>query len=341
MGEFQNYIVRRLLYTIPMFLGISILIFTLTRLLPGDPVRLALGPNASAEMVEQARRVWNLDKPLYMQYVTYLVGFFSGDWGISLKTGNNVLQELTRFAPASYELTVVAVSFATIVGIPLGVVSAVHKDEWEDHSGRILSIAGISMPLFWIGIVLQILLASTLKIVPVGGRIGEGATPPAAITGFYLIDSLVTANWNTFWNSAWHIALPAFVLSFPALANISRLVRSAMVDQRSKDYILLQTAYGMPSRLVTYKYMLRNSLAAALTMIALMFAYSLGSIVLVETVFFWPGMGNYLVSAIFFKDLNAITSVVILVGLIVLAANFIVDLLYGYVDPRVRFGEER
>jgi peptide/nickel transport system permease protein len=324
-----------------MFLGITVLIFVLTRLLPGDPVRLALGPNATAEMVEHARQVWNLDKPLYIQYLTYLSGFFMGNWGISLRTNNNVLQELVRFAPASYELIAVAVSFATIVGIPLGVVSAVHKDEWEDHSGRLLSITGISMPLFWIGIVLQVFLASYLKLVPIGGRLGEGATPPVTITGFYLIDSLVTGNWNSFWNSAYHIALPAFVLSFPALANISRLVRSAMVDERGKDYVLLQTAYGMPPPLITYKYMLRNSLSAALTMIALMFAYSLGSVVLVETVFFWPGIGYYLVDAIFFKDLNAITSVVILVGVLVLAANFIVDLLYGYVDPRIRYGEER
>jgi len=338
---YGSYVLRRLLYTIPIIFGISVLIFVLTRVLPGDPVKLALGPDATPEMIAQARRIWNLDKPLYVQYVVFMVGFFTGDWGVSLRTYNNVLVDLARFAPATYELTAAAVMFSTLVGIPIGIVAAMHKDKWQDHGSRILSIGGVSMPLFWTGIMLQLLIASYFRLLPIGGRIGDGIARPVHITGFYLLDSLFTGNWEAFWSSAQHIILPAFVLSFPSLANISRLVRSAMIDQRSKDHVILQIANGMPRRLIVYKYMLKNSMASALTMIALMFAYSLGSVALVEMVFFWPGMGTYLVQGIYFKDFNAIMSVVILVGIIIVMANFIVDLLYGYLDPRIRYGEER
>lgn len=338
---YGSYLIRRLLYTIPIIFGISVLIFILTRVIPGDPVKLALGPDATPDMIAQARRIWNLDKPLHMQYIAFIVGFFTGDWGISLRTYNNVLADLARFAPATYELTAVAVSFSALVGILTGIVAATHKDKWQDHISRILSIGGVSMPLFWSGIMLQLLIASYFKLLPIGGRIGDGVTPPVHVTGFYLLDSLLSGNWIAFWSCAQHIILPAFVLSFPSLANINRLVRSAMIDQRSKDYVILQEANGMPRRLIVYKYMLKNSLASAITMIALMFAYSLGGVALVEAVFFWPGMGNYLVQAIHFKDFNAIMSVVVLVGIIIVAANFLVDLLYGYLDPRIRYGEER
>ena len=337
---FSDYLVRRLIYTIFIIIGITILIFVLTRVLPGDPVRLALGPEASGAQIEQTRRIWGLDQPLYIQYFRFVIGFFTLDWGMSTRTLQPVIDDIAKYGPASYELSILSLLIAVAIGLPLGIVSAVNKDKWQDHLGRITSLTGVAMPIFWTGLMLQLLLSSYLGIFPIGMRLSPGMDAPSHITGFYTIDSLLAGDWGLFWDASYHLILPALVLSFPGIANISRLMRSTMIDQRSKEYITLQTTYGMPRRLITYKYMLKNSFAATLTMIALMFAYSLGGIVLIERVFIWPGLGTYLVDGIWYKDFNAIMSVVVMVGIIIVIANLIADLIYGYLDPRIRYGAD-
>ncbi len=324
-----------------ILLGISILMFILSRSLPGDPARLALGPNATQEQVEQLRNIWGLDQPIYIQYFNFMRGFVVGTWGVSIRTRVDVFYDISRYLPATLELTIVSMIFAILVAVPLGVVSAMNKDKWEDHVDRLLSLAGLSLPQFWSGIILQIVLASWLKLLPITGRLDMQMTAPVRVTGMYLVDSLLTANWPVFWNASWHILLPAFVLAFPQIANISRLTRTSMIEELNKDYTTLLKAYGLPRGIIQYKYMLKNAFNATLTIIALSFAYAFAGAVVVEAVFSWPGMGLYLVTSILWKDLNAITASVLVVGIAIVVVTFALEVLRGYLDPRVRFGEGR
>jgi len=336
---FRSYVITKTLMFSGIIIGISVLMFVLARALPGDPARLALGPNATQQQVEDLRRIWGLDQPIYIQYFSFIKGFVVGNWGISIRTRNDVFYDVSRLVPATLELTIVSMIFSILVGVPLGVVSATKKDKWEDHAGRILSLAGVSLPQFWTGIILQVVLASWLALFPIQGRLDPTMTLPARITGMYILDSLLTGNWPVFWNAWWHVLLPAFVLSFPQIANISRLTRTSMIDQVGKDYITLLSAYGLPKAIVQYKYMLKNAFNATLTIIALSFGYSLAAAVVVEAVFAWPGMGLYLVTSIVWKDLNAITGSVLVVGIAIVIATLVLEVLRGYLDPRIRFGE--
>jgi len=334
---FSDYLVRRLIYTIFIIIGITILIFVLTRVLPGDPVRLALGPEASGAQIEQTRRIWGLDQPLYIQYFRFVIGFFTLDWGISTRTLQPVIDDIAKYGPASYELSILSLIIAVAIGLPLGIVSAINKDKWQDHFGRITSLTGVAMPIFWTGLMLQLLLSSYLGIFPIGMRLSPWLDPPTHITGFFTLDSLLTGNWTVFWDASYHLILPALVLSFPGIANISRLMRSTMIDQRSKEYITLQTTYGMPRRIITYKYMLKNSFAATLTMIALMFAYSLGGIVLIERVFNIDGMGYLGYTSILQRDYPVALGILVVGSLLMLLGNILSDVIYAVVDPRIRF----
>ena len=338
--EYKDYLIRKAILVIPVLLGLTLVIFIMTRLLPGDPATLALGPNATPEQALHLRELWGLDDPLPIQYYSFLRGIIVGDWGLSLRTGNPVTSDVGRFMPATLELVTVAVFFAVIIGTPLGVVSAVNKDRVQDHASRLISLIGIAMPAFWIGILLQLWISSGLRLLPVIGRLEFGIESPSQITGLYLIDSLITGNFVAFSNSFEHLLLPAFTLSLPALANISRLVRSTMIDQRSKDYTQTAISYGLPFRLITYKYMLRNAMIPTVAFIAALYPVSLGSAVLVEAVFSWPGLGTYLVDSIYTKDIPAIGGSVIVIGTMVVFFNFIAELAYGYLDPRIRSGEK-
>jgi peptide/nickel transport system permease protein len=268
-------------------------------------------------------------------------GFVVGTWGVSIRTRVDVFFDVSRYLPATLELTIVSMIFAILVAVPLGVASAMNKDKWEDHVDRLLSLAGLSLPQFWSGIILQIVLASWLMLLPITGRLNMEMTPPVRITGMYLLDSLLTANWPVFSNASWHIVLPAFVLAFPQIANISRLTRTSMIEELNKDYTTLLKAYGMPRGIIQYKYMLKNAFNATLTIIALSFAYAFAGAVVVEAVFSWPGMGLYLVTSILWKDLNAITASVIVVGIAIVVVTFALEVLRGYLDPRIRFSEAR
>jgi len=320
-----------------LFRSLSIVIFILTRALPGDPVRLALGPLAPQEAVDQLRHIWGLDQPLYVQYYRFLAGIFQGSFGVSLASRRDVILDLQQFLPATIELATVAIIFAVLVAVPLGVISAVRKDKWQDHTSRILALSGVSLPDFWTAIMLLVLFGSWLRILPIGGRLSAGLTPPPWITGSVLIDSLLAGNLTDFVNAFEHIILPAFVLSLAPIANIARVTRSMMIDQATKDYVLMENASGLPSFLVTYKYMLKNAFAPTLTLIALQYAFAFGGAVVVEYVNTWPGIGSYLAYAILNKDINAIAGVALVVGAVIAIANTVADLAYGWLDPRIRF----
>lgn len=337
---YKDYIARRVLQVIPVLFGLSVLIFTISRVLPGNPVRLALGPEASQAQVARVRREMGLDEPVYQQYINWLAGLFQGQWGASLRTGNNVLYDIMVRLPATFELVLVALVFAIALGVPFGVIAGTNKDHWPDHVSRVLALSGVSMPRFWVGILLQILFVSMLGLLPLTGRLSNGVAKPPAYTGLFLIDSLIAGQWSTFVDAAKHIVLPAFALGLSTLAQTMRLIRSDMIEEQRKDYVLAAQGYGLPQNLIRYKYMLKNAFTSSLTIIGLAFGFLLGNAFLVEIVFAWPGMASYGVNAILYQDFNAIVGVTMVVGLAFVSANLVVDVLYGYLDPRVRMGDE-
>ena len=328
---------RRLGEGIPTLFGLSILMFALTRLVPGDPVRVALGEYATEEEVQQLRAEMGLDEPLYVQYIDWLTGIFQLDWGTSLQTRQNVYTEISATFPATLELVLVAVLFAVLLAVPFGVIAATNKDRWPDHLSRVSALVGVSMPRFWLGIVLQVLLVVWLGLFPLTGRL-SGAPPPD-VTGLYLVDSLIAGQMGTFIDALKHIFLPALTLSVGTLAQVMRLVRSDMIDESRKEYILAARAYGLPTNLITYKYMLKNAFSSSLTIIGLAIGVLLGGAFVVEIVFAWPGMARFGVRSIQFQDYNAVMGVVMVVGVAYLIANFFVDVLYAYLDPRLRMEE--
>jgi peptide/nickel transport system permease protein len=328
---------RRLGEGIPTLFGLSVLMFALTRLVPGDPVRVALGEYATEEEVQQLRAEMGLDEPLYVQYIDWLTGIFQLDWGTSLQTRRNVYTEVSATFPATLELVLVAVLFAVLLAVPFGVIAATNKDRWPDHLSRVSALVGVSMPRFWLGIVLQVLVVVWLGLFPLTGRL-SGAPPPD-VTGLYLVDSLIAGQMGTFIDALKHIFLPALTLSVGTLAQVMRLVRSDMIDESRKEYILAARAYGLPTNLITYKYMLKNAFSSSLTIIGLAIGVLLGGAFVVEIVFAWPGMARFGVRSIQFQDYNAVMGVVMVVGVAYLIANFLVDVLYAYLDPRLRMEE--
>ncbi len=332
--SFVTFLLRRVLHIVPALVGLSILMFFISRVLPGDPARLALGPEATQEQVEQLRREIGLDKPLSTQYAVYITGLFRGDFGFSLRTRRNVAQDVREFLPATVELTTVAMLFAVVIGVPLGVISAVRKDRPEDHVSRLIALAGVALPRFWLAILLQLLFAYYLGVLP---TIGRGPAPPVRFSGLFLIDSLVSFDVPAFLGALRHVALPAFALSLGSLAQIMRLVRASMIEEMRRDYALAARSYGLPDRLIVYKYVLKNAFSSALTVIGLSYGFLLGNAFLVEAVFAWPGIGLYGVDSLLFKDLNAVMGVTLVVGVAFAVANLLVDVAYGYLDPRIRY----
>jgi len=324
--------------TIPAFIGLSILIFVIARVIPGDPARLALGPEAGTAQVEQLRREMGLDQPLYVQYLRYAQGITEGKLGRSLYTFRDVADDLREYFPATLELTTVGMLLAVLIGVPLGVLTAIRQNKWEDHVGRIYALSGVSMPRFWIGILLQLVLAYRLGLLPTTGRFEPGVPMPHTVTGFILVDSLLARDGQAFVTALKYLLLPAFVLALSPIAQIMRVVRASMIEQTRRGYVSTALANGMPRNLLTYKYMLKNAFIAALTIIGLLYGFFLGGAFVVETVFSWPGMARYGVTALIYKDFNAVVGVTLVVGLAYAVINFVVDVLYGYFDPRIRLG---
>lgn len=335
--KYRNYLIRRFLSMIPVLFGLSVLIFGIARIVPGDPARLALGPRASDEAVRELRREMGLNDPIPIQYIEYISGVFQGDMGRSLTTGRNVLSDLIYYFPATFELVVVAMLIALVVGIPLGVISALNKDEFADNASRGFAFFGVSLPRFWIAIMLQLVLAFSLGLFPATGRIGD--IEHARITGLLLVDSLLTVNLEAFRSAVWHVFLPAVTLSLAPLADVTRMTRSSFIEEYNKEYVDGLRTHGVPERLLAYKYVLKRSSTSTLTLAGLDFGFLIGGAFLVEIVFDWPGMARYGVNAILENDINAVVGVTIVIGLVFLLANFVVDVLYGFLDPRIRTGD--
>lgn len=331
-----HYILRRVLLIIPLIIGISLMTFSISHLVPGDPARLAAGIHASEEAVEAMRERLGLNEPLYVQYAIYMRGLIQGDLGTSIMTRKPVMRDILQRWPGTIELTLVSMALILILGIPLGIFSAVQKDEPLDHASRIFSLLGVSVPSFWLALLFQLIFCKHLGLFPLGYRtdIDIGLT---RITGFNILDSILALNLNALINSLWHIILPALVLGFQGLATIQRLLRSNMLDALTQDYVKLAKAKGLPSNRIIYRHVLRNSMIPVVTVAGLMFGGMLGGTFIIETIFSWPGMGRYGTRAIMSLDFPAIMGVTIMYTVIFAVANLIVDILYAYLDPRIRY----
>ena len=339
--EFLLCLMRRMLWSLLVLVGLSVVIFTIARALPGDPVRLALGPRASAEQVEQLRQSLGMDKPLVQQYGLYVTGLAEGDFGLSLLTKRPVSDDIRETFAATFELVLATITIAFVLGVPLGIVAARWKDQWPDNLVRLIAIFSAVTPSFFLALVLQILAGYILHILPTTGRLPPGLTFSADITGLMTIDSLLHGRLDVFGQSLRYLLLPSLALSAATMGQIARITRASMIDVASQDYIEASRAFGIPERVRVLKYMLRPSFVPPLTISGLEFASLIGNAFVVELVFAWPGMAAYGVRTIMQKDLNAVMGVVIVSGVFFVVVNVVIDVLVGVVDPRIRIRGRR
>jgi peptide/nickel transport system permease protein len=332
--SFTNVVRRRLILLFFVVFGVSLVTFAMSHMIPGDPARMMAGERATNELVAHMRQVLGLDKPLPLQYLDYVRDLLQGNFGISIRTQRPVVNDLLLFFPATIELAVAALLFAVLLGIPFGVVSAVAKDRAIDQVARTISVTGISTPAFWLGLLLIYLFYGRLGIFPGSGRI-DGA-PPLHITGFYTVDALVTGNWSALRSALSHLALPALTLGFVHLGIVTRQVRSAMLEVLQEDYVRTAKAGGLSRPQIILDHALRNALIPSVTMIGLAFGDLLYGAVLTETVFAWPGMGNYVVQSISALDFPAIMGFTVIASTAYVFVNLVVDLTYMFLDPQIR-----
>lgn len=326
---------KRLPGVVMVVIGVSLITFIISHLIPGDPARLIAGDRATDEIVAAIRTKLGLDLPLYQQYWNYLVGLVHGDLGTSIRTNRPVLEDIAAFFPATLELALVALVLATVVGIPLGVLSAVYRNKPIDQLVRTISVTGISTPAFWLGLGLIVLFYGRLGWLPGGGRLEQGMAPPTDITGLFLIDSLLTWNIPVFLNALKHLVLPAFTLGFVHLGVVARQIRSAMLEQLGEDYVRTARAFGLSRWAVVFRQALPNALIPSVTVLGLALGDLLYGAVLTETVFGWPGMGAYVVESIQALDFPAVMGFAVVVSFAYVLVNLLVDLVYRWLDPRI------
>lgn len=330
------FITKRLLLLVLMLVGLLAITFTISHVAPGDPASLAAGPDATKEMVENIRRQYGLDKPLREQFAIYASGVLEGDFGRSVRTSRDVGADLLRYFPATFELVTFSILIACVLGIPLGMLAALFHNGWVDHATRILSVSGMALPMFWLGLMLQLLIALEWGLLPLGGRLDLMTEPPSFVTGMYLIDSLLVGRWDVFGDAFAHLILPATALCFPALASIMRVNRAEMLEALNQDYVTGARAMGISEWRIVCLYALKNALIPTLAMIGLRYGWMLGGTVLVESVFDWPGIGLYAVQSAVSSDFQPIMGVTLLIGLNFMLVNLLVDILYAWIDPRLR-----
>lgn len=331
-----GYLLRRIGLAALMLLGLVCLTFVISNVAPSDPAALAAGPDAGRSQIEQARRDYGLDRPLAEQFIRYVGDLLHGDFGRSIATGRPVGTDLARYFPATLELVILAMALGVLLGVPLGVLSALRKDGPVDHATRIFAVSGIALPPFWFGLLLQLGFATWLGWLPTSGRMSVFTEPPDPITGLLLVDTLLTGNLAVFQEALSHIVLPAVVLSLPCLASILRVNRSEMVEALRMDYVTAARAHGVTPWRIVAVHALKNAMLPTLAIIGLRWGWMMSSTVLVETVFDWPGIGLYAVSSAIAGDFKPVMGVTLIVGLNFMIANLAVDLLYGVLDPRLR-----
>jgi peptide/nickel transport system permease protein len=339
VGGLPRYIVQRLLLTVPMLLILLTAVFLILRVMPGDPVRAVLGGgNVSPQLIAEYRHKMGIDRPIPVQYVEYISRVFRGDFGESFSTFKPVLSELFHYFPATLELALCSLLFASLFGFCTGVLAATRADRPLDHVVRVFHIGSFAVPIFWLGLMLQVIFAVKLGWFPVATRLGGQVQYVfQSRTGLYLLDALLSGNIQWIVDVLKHLALPAITLGFAQAGLIGRISRASMLEVLDADYITTARAKGLSERIVVLSHALRNALIPIVTVFGLEFAILMGGAVLTETVFSWPGVGSYLVRAIEGRDWWAIQGSVVFIALFISVINLIVDLLYSLIDPRVRY----
>jgi ABC-type dipeptide/oligopeptide/nickel transport system permease component len=327
------YIAQRIATILPTLAGLVILTFFLARVVPADPVALIAGEGATQEQIAALRHRHGFDQPLYVQLVVYLKQLASGDLGTSLYSGRPVFDDLLERFPATLELTLAAICIATVMGVPLGILSALKRNSWLDHCLRAFTTAGLAITGFWLGIMLQLFFSMYLDLLPLGGRIG--VPEPRHLTGFFIIDSIFTLSGTALLSSLKHISLPALTLAYPAFATITRFTRSGVLDVGQREFILYEKAMGLPRFLIISKYLLRNAVTATVAQIGLLFGSLLAGAVVIEQVYDWPGLGLYAVESIVKFDYKATLAMTLWAGLAYSVANLLVDIAQAIIDPRI------
>ncbi len=344
--KLRTFIARRLLLLIPVLIGLTMITFTISHIIPADPAQAwAGGDKADQAQVEAIEEEYHLNEPLHVQYYYYMRDLLRyGEMGRSPVSGRDVSEDIKEYFPATFELTLFAMFFVIIIGIPTGIFSAIKRNKVPDHLIRVVSLMGSSMPIFWLGLLLQLVFAQWpalhwgQPILPPSGRIGTFIDPPTHLTGLFTVDSLLTLNAPAFTSSVAHIILPAFTLCFAVLGTIMRVMRSSMLDVMNQEYMKTARAKGLKEKDVIYKHGVKNALIPTTTILGMAFGGLLGGAVLTESIFGWPGMGRYAITSILFLDFPAIMGFTLLMGFVFVLMNLLVDILYAYLDPRIRLG---
>lgn len=334
-----RFLAKRLFYSIFVLIGISILIFCIARVVPGDPARMALGDHASQEAVDKLREEMHLNDPLYEQYFYWVRGVIKGNFGYALTTSRSVSEDIRDFLPATLELVIVSGIIQTTLAFAVGLLAARNKDNIIDGIVRMLSYIGVSVPSFVWAICFLLLFGFIWQVLPVINRLSTGILPPRRITGMYIFDFLVAGNFSGAWDAFLHVFLPSLSLAIGHIFSEARILRSSLIDNMNKEFISVTNTYGIPKNKLVRKYLLKPSAISMVTIAGLDFATTLGNAFLVETIFNWPGLSRYGLTAMMSKDLNAISVVIIIIGLIFMIANIAVDIVIAVLDPRVRLGD--
>jgi peptide/nickel transport system permease protein len=338
MGK-ARFIVGRVLLAVVVLVGVSIVTFAIARLVPSDPAALWVGPHAKRPQVEAARIKLGLDRPLYIQYFRYMGEVVRGDFGISIQTHRPIIDDVRIRLPATLELVLCSMVITVIVGIPLGVLSGAWKGGGVDHFSRIFAVVNVSLPVFWLAMILQLLFARELDLLPTTGRVSREISlfsPVTQITGFYLLDTALTRNWTAFRDALVHIILPAVTLSSYGIGLSIRMTRATMIEVLDQKFIMAAWAQGLDRRTIYFRLALKNAIVPTLMVLGLSFVWNLTGSMLVEIVFLWPGLGTYLATAVLAGDFAVIVSLALVVTVFYVFVNLALDLLQAMIDPRVR-----
>ena len=334
-----TFLLRRLGLSIVVFGGVLVLTFVVSRVIPSNPAALYAGPRPRPEQVAEIEKKLGLDRPLVEQFLTYLGELREGNLGESYHTRRSINKDLSIFLPATLELVIAAVIVALIIGIPVGVLAGAYPGSPFDYATRLVAIAGVSVPSFWLALIAQYIFFSQLGLLPLGSRISRDATlfyPIATQTGFYFIDAAISGNWDAWFDALYHLILPALVLSAYPVGITIRMTQASMLEVLSETYIAAARAAGLSRRVILFKLALKNAIMPALTVVGLSFAYSITGAFLVETIFSWPGVGKYVTEAVLNVDFPVIIAVTLVVTVFYILVNLIVDLMQALLDPRVR-----
>ena len=336
-----SFVFRRTFHSLFVLLGLSLVIFAISRIVPGDPARMAVGYRAPEWVVENMREYMHLNEPPPVQYGYWLRDALGGNFGKSLVTRRLVGEDLKQFFPATFELALFASLIMSVGGISLGTLSAHYKDRWVDNLVRVFAYMGVVIPAFVFGIIFMLVFGFWLGWLPTLGRLSQDIIPPPTVTGLMTVDTLLAGDFEAFVDALKHLLMPGVALAMAGLAQSARLTRATMSDNLAKDYIAAERALGIPERVILWRFLLKPSLIPTVSILGLDIAATMGQAFLLELIFHWPGISRYGVKAMLHKDLNSITAVVLALGLVFVTVNILVDLTVGALDPRIRLAAQR